>query len=153
MGMNFLEAIFERLRQTPSKPILQEIRGGELVPTTCGELLGNIGRARQVLTSAGLRPGDRCVLLGPNSSRWVALDLAIMAEGGIVVPLYSRQAPEELVSMMKDCSPTLACYADAGLRDAVTSRWPEAPPALLFDDVFGSPYPSRARERAVLFEP
>jgi long-chain acyl-CoA synthetase len=153
MGMNFLEAIFERLRQTPSKPILQEIRGGELVPTTCGELLGNIGRARQVLTSAGLRPGDRCVLLGPNSGRWVALDLAIMAEGGIGVPLYSRQAPEELASMMKDCSPTVACYADADLRGAVTSRWPEAPPALLFDEVFGTPYPSRAREQAALFEP
>ena len=34
-----------------------------------------------------LKKGDRCALLAPNSIRWVALDLALMAEGIIVVPL------------------------------------------------------------------
>jgi long-chain acyl-CoA synthetase len=76
------------------------------------------------------------VLLAPNSSRWVALDLAIMAEGAIVVPLYSRQAPEELVSMMKDCSPSLICCSDQPLRDSVLSRWSRAPRVLLFDKIF-----------------
>ncbi len=33
------------------------------------------------------------------------MDLAIMAEGLTVVPLYARQAPEELVAMMQDCWP------------------------------------------------
>ena len=47
--------------------------------------------------SAGLNPGDRCILLGANSIRWAALDLAIMAEGLVRVPMYTRQAPVEVL--------------------------------------------------------
>ena len=60
-----------------------------------------------------------------------------MAEGLIVVPLYARQAPAELVAMMKDCSPALICCGDAALRDGIVENWPEAPPQVLFEDVFG----------------
>ena len=134
--MNFLQKIFENLALLPAKPILQEVRDGQLVSTSGSELLEHIVQARRYLTLAGLRPGQRCVLLAPNSSRWVALDLAIMAEGAIVVPLYSRQAPEELVSMMKDCSPSLICCSDQQLRDSVLSRWSKAPRVLLFDKIF-----------------
>ncbi len=65
------------------------------------------------------------------------MDLAIMAEGLIVAPLYSRQAPPELVAMMKECSPSLICCGDAALRDGILQHWPEAPPGVLFDDILG----------------
>src|SRR5208282_3223304 len=68
--------------------------------------------------------------------RWVAMDLALMAEGLIVVPLYSRQAPAELVAMMKDCTPSLVCCGDAVLRDGIAQIWAETPPQVLFDEVF-----------------
>jgi long-chain acyl-CoA synthetase len=64
------------------------------------------------------------------------MDLAIMAEGFIVVPLYSRQAPAELVAMMKDSTPSLVCCGDASLRDAMAQSWPEAPPQFLFEEIF-----------------
>jgi long-chain acyl-CoA synthetase len=83
-----------------------------------------------------LKAGDRCALLAANSIDWVAMDLAIMAEGLIVVPLYSRQEPAELVSMMKDCSPSLICCGDAALRDAIVKEWPEAPEQVLFGKIF-----------------
>ena len=59
-----------------------------------------------------------------------------MAEGLIVVPLYARQAPSELVTMMKDCSPALICCGDAALRDGIAESWPEAPPQSLLDEIF-----------------
>jgi long-chain acyl-CoA synthetase len=75
-------------------------------------------------------------LLAANSIRWVATDLALMAEGLIVVPLYSRQAPAELVAMMKDCTPALVCCGDAALRDGIAQSWADAPPLVLFDVIF-----------------
>jgi long-chain acyl-CoA synthetase len=66
----------------------------------------------------------------------VAMDLALMAEGMIVVPLYSRQAPAELVAMMRDSTPSLVCCGDAALRDEIARNWPEAPPRFLFDEIF-----------------
>lgn len=135
--MNFLEDIFQRLARTPERTVLQEVRDGRIVAKTCGDLLTLIQSARGFLRKAGLRKGDRCALLAPNSIRWTALDLAIMAEGIIVVPLYARQEPSELAGMMRDCSPSLLCCGDAALREGITQNWPEAPRTCLFDEVFG----------------
>jgi long-chain acyl-CoA synthetase len=99
-------------------------------------LLKRISQARSYLVSRNLKRGDRCALLAANGIDWIAVDLAIMAEGLIVVPLYSRQAPAELVSMMKDCSPSLICCGDAALRDSIVQHWPEAPPQALFEEIF-----------------
>jgi long-chain acyl-CoA synthetase len=137
--MSFLYDIFNQLKSSSDTRLLQEIRDGEIKAATGGELLELARRARAFLASKGLRKGDRCALLAPNSIEWVAMDLAIMAEGLIVVPLYARQAPAELLAMMKDCSPSLICCGDTALRDAITQHWQGAPPRFLFDEIFTGP--------------
>jgi long-chain acyl-CoA synthetase len=136
--MTFLDNILAQL-ETRNTPLLEELRDGRTSSVTGPELLEKIRQARAFLASRGLRKGDRCALFAPNGIAWVAMDLAIMAEGLTVVPLYSRQAPAELVAMMKDCSPALICCGDATLRDGITQIWPEAPPQFLFDDIFSTP--------------
>jgi long-chain acyl-CoA synthetase len=133
---SFIEEIFSQLQQAANTRILAEIRDGQVTGVTGGELLDLIRRARTFIASRGLQKGDRCGLLAANSIHWVAMDLALMAEGLIVVPLYSRQAPAELIAMMKDCTPSLICCGDAALRDEIEQAWAEAPPQVLFDDVF-----------------
>ena len=117
--MSFLDDIFAQLEEAGERAILQELRGEDTQQAPSAQsgrdLLGAIAEARAFLAARGLKKGDRCALLAHNSIRWVAMDLAIMAEGLIVVPLYARQAPAELVAMMKDCSPALICCGDAGL--------------------------------------
>src|SRR5690242_9695688 len=100
--MTCLEDILGRLEKA-KLPVLAEIRDGEIIAVTGPELLAKIGRARAALQKLRLKKGERCALLAQNSIHWVAMDLAIMAEGLIVVPLYARQAPVKLVGMMKDC--------------------------------------------------
>jgi long-chain acyl-CoA synthetase len=134
--MPFVGEIFSQLKTAAETVILQEIRDGQVTGVTGGALLELIREARTFLASKGLKKGDRCGLLAPNSIRWVAMDLAIMAEGLIAVPLYSRQAPAELVTMMKDCTPSLVCCGDAALRDRIEQIWPDAPPHFLFDEIF-----------------
>jgi long-chain acyl-CoA synthetase len=131
----FLENIFNQLKQADSRVVLREIHGEEFVSVTGRELLEQVGRVRAFLRSSGVQPGDRCVLLAPNSIRWVAFDLAMMADGAIAVPLYSRQAPGELASMMKDCQPRLVFVGDAAMGDALAQAWREAPPRILLDQV------------------
>jgi long-chain acyl-CoA synthetase len=132
----FIGDILSQLQGAADTRILAEIRDGEITGVTGGELLELVRKARTFIASRGLRKGDRCGLLAANSIRWVAMDLALMAEGLIVVPLYSRQAPAELVAMMKDCSPSLVCCGDTALRDAIAHTWSEAPPQFLFDEIF-----------------
>ena len=134
--MNFLENIFARLDKANDITVLEEIRDGKSTPVTASELLNLVGQARAFVASRGLKKGDRCALLAHNGIQWVALDMALMAEGVIVVPLYARQAAAELVAMMKDCSPALICCGDSGLRDGILQEWRQAPPQYLFDEIF-----------------
>ena len=132
----FIGEIFSQLQAAADTRILAEIRDGEVTGATGGELLELVRKARTFIASKGLKKGARCGLLAANSICWVAMDFALMAEGLIVVPLYSRQAPGELVAMMKDCTPSLVCCGDAALRDGITQSWMEAPPQFLFDEIF-----------------
>src|SRR5579864_9203628 len=134
--MSFLDQIFARLESPANETILTELRDTGLVTVTGRDLLAMVAQARAFLSTKNLKTGGRCALLASNSIQWIALDLAIMAEGLIAVPLYSRQASSEIVAMMKDCSPSLICCGDAALRDAVVQNWPEAPPQALFDEIF-----------------
>lgn len=134
--MPFVGEIFSQLKTAADTTVLQEIRDGTVTGVTGTQLLELIARARMFLVSRGLKKGDRCGLLASNSIRWIALDLAATAEGLIVVPLYYRQAPSELVAMMKDSSPSLVCCGDAALRSGIQQAWTDAPPQFLFDEVF-----------------
>src|SRR5712664_1539873 len=144
---NFLEAIFAQLQRSAGRVVLREIHGEQFVSVTGGELLEHVCRVRAYLRTAGVRPGDRCALLAPNSIRWVAFDLALMAEGLIVVPLYARQSPAELAAMMKDSVPKLFLVSDAALGDAAMRAWTgdssSAPCRVLFDEVLQPPTPAQ----------
>jgi long-chain acyl-CoA synthetase len=143
--LNFLEKIFFQLQRSAGRVVLREIRGDQFVSFTGRELLDQVQLVRAYLRGAGLQPGDRCALLAPNSMHWIAFDLALMAEGVIAVPLYSRQAPADLAAMMKDCLPRLLFVGDASLGEAVAQAWaPDgspAPPRILLDEVLGKPSP------------
>ncbi len=134
--MHFLVSIFDRLRHSSEDPVLRQIDKGKLLPSNGRQVLGLVQAARSFLLDAGLKKGDRCALLAENDVRWAAVDLAAMAEGIIVVPLYSRQAPNELAAMMRDCTPSLVVCGRAALRDRVMQVWPQMPRAVLFEEIF-----------------
>ena len=132
---NFLESIFAQLKRADDRVVLREIRGETFVSVTGRELLAQVQRGRSYVRKFGLLPGDRCALLGVNSIHWVAVDLALMAEGVVVVPLYSRQASAELVSMMKDCEPSLLIAGGDELRDGSMQSWSDRPHRVVMEEV------------------
>jgi long-chain acyl-CoA synthetase len=133
--MPFVGEIFSQLKATADTVVLREIHDGQTMGVTGSEFLELIRKARTFLAAQGLKRGDRCGLLAANSIRWMAIDLAAMAEGLIVVPLYFRQAPAELIAMMKDSMPSLVCCGDTALREGIRQNWPDAPPHFLFDEI------------------
>ena len=138
--VNFLEHIFEQLHSGGGRVVLREIHGEQFVSASGNELLDQIGQARANIRSAGLQRGERCALLAPNSIRWAVMDLALMAEGLVVVPLYHRQAPAELAAMMRDCEAKLLIANDEALAQSVLQNLsgdPDGRPMCIrFDEVF-----------------
>ena len=134
--MNFLFKILKRLHDTPDAIVLQEIRGTEIVKASGKDLSMLMTKAAVFIRACGLKKGDRCALLGPNSIRWVAADLALMAEGVIVVPLYVRQAPAELAAMVRDSGASRILCENQELCDALRNAGADTPPISLFEEVF-----------------
>ncbi len=148
--MNFLETIYQNLHQLEDRPILREIHDQQSVDISAADLALQLRRARTFIAAQGICPGERVALLAPNSARWIAIELAILAEGAIVVPLYSRQSPQELAKMLADCQPQLLLIGDATLEQAIRAAWSTPSAIALVDDVFGAeptqaePYPISA---------
>jgi long-chain acyl-CoA synthetase len=144
---DFLESIFGQLQRGAERVVLREIHGEQFVSITGRELLDQVRHVRAYLRNTGLCPGDRCALLAPNSIRWAVFDLALMAEGLIVVPLYARQSPAELAAMIKDSEPKLLLASDAGLADLAMQAWTSgastAPDRVLFDEVLQQSVPAQ----------
>jgi long-chain acyl-CoA synthetase len=137
--VTFLQNIFARLADSPGSTVIEEMRPEGRVSVTAGALLERVAVARAFLAAAGLRKGDRCALLSANSIHWVALDLAAMADGIIVVPLYARQAPVELAAMIRDCQPAMVCCGDADLQRNLLAAWPGgAPRTVVLEEIFAS---------------
>ncbi|HSE99187.1 MAG TPA: AMP-binding protein [Blastocatellia bacterium] len=137
--MNFIENIYRRLAKSSDKTVLEEVRDDSVVRVQGSVLAGWVKNARAFIRREGLKKGDRCALLANNSLMWAAVDLALMGEGVIVVPLYARQAPAELAGMMRDCSPRLLICGDETLADSIKDVWKDHPPIRLINEAVRSP--------------
>jgi long-chain acyl-CoA synthetase len=120
---DFLENIFGQLEHSADRVVLREVRGEDFVGVTGRELLEQVHHVRAFLRDSELQPGDRCGLLAANSIAWAVFDLALMAEGLIVVPLYSRQAPAEICAMLQDCQARLLLVGDQASGEAIARAW------------------------------
>jgi long-chain acyl-CoA synthetase len=134
--MTFLARIYEQLSQRADQPVIQEVRDGKIRAATGEQFIKLIQQARFFFAARGLKPGDRCALIAANSIQWAAADIAMMAEGLIVVPLYVRQAPSELVTMLRDSMPARIVCPEPGLAAEIKKLWPEAPKISLLESVF-----------------
>jgi long-chain acyl-CoA synthetase len=147
---NFLQNIFSRLQAAPDRIVLREVRGEEFVTVTAGELLALVETARQFFRVRQIPPGERCGLIAANSIHWIAADLALMAEGIVVVPLYHRQTAGELSGMLTDCEPRLVLTGDDEGPKALVAAWPEIPSPVSLAQIFSGrtdqPAPSPIRE-------
>lgn len=134
--MSFLFKILKRLHDTPDATVLQEIRGAKIAKASGKDLSMLMTQAAVFIRGRGFKKGDRCALLGSNSIRWVAADLALMANGVIVVPLYVRQAPAELAMMVRDSGASRILCENQELCDALRNADRDMPPISLFEEVF-----------------
>jgi long-chain acyl-CoA synthetase len=135
---NFLHNIFDNLQHSADRVVLREVHADQFLSKSGSELLHMVETARQWLRSKEIQPGEHCGLIAANSIQWIAMDLALMAEGIVVVPLYHRQTAAELVAMLKDCQPRFVLTGDQQVADALASAWPDSPQPVPLSEIFSS---------------
>lgn len=139
--MSFVDAIFEQLERSPDAPAISWSTPTGVQSWSRRELLEHAAAARRFLERFKLAAGDRVVVVAPNSPTWIALDLALLSEGVLSVPLYARQTPDEIAHVIRDATPRLVVAGAAlmpALRDKVSARGDNVtpPPLLSLEEIF-----------------
>src|SRR5215472_18878770 len=79
---------FARHLATPDKVLYRHFDAERWTDVSVAELSALIGRWQAALRTQGIAAGDRIAVCLRNGVNWVALDLAALGLGIVVVPLY-----------------------------------------------------------------
>jgi len=88
-------------------------RGGEWSSVTYGEVNDVVHEIALGLLDLGLAPGDRVALLANTRPEWTYCDFAIASAGGVVVPVYPTNSPEECGWVAGDSESRVVICEDA----------------------------------------
>ena len=86
---------------------------GEWKPITAAEAYGRVRALAARLSHWGVVKGDRVAIISENRWEWPVTDFAVLALGGVDVPLYMTLTPEQVGYMLRD----------SGAKVAVVSTW------------------------------
>ncbi|MGK5640883.1 AMP-dependent synthetase/ligase [Streptomyces sp. URMC 126] len=84
-------------------------------PTDVGyeELRDTVRTVGRALLTLGVRPGDRVAVLARTRPEWTYVQLAALAAGAVVVPVYPTAGDEELAWVLSDSAASVAVAEDA----------------------------------------
>ena len=94
--------ILEAVTRHRKPDTVNEKRGGEWVHVSGEEFARRVRHIALGLADLGVQPGDRVGLISENRPEWSIVDLAILSAGGVVVPLYTTQAPDQIRFILED---------------------------------------------------
>src|SRR5580704_4499647 len=75
------------------------------------ELHLQVERTAAALAACGISPGDRVLLMSPNSDAFVIAAYAVLRAGAILVPANPRNAPPEVAHLVTDSGASAVLYA------------------------------------------
>jgi long-chain acyl-CoA synthetase len=105
------------------------------------ELEARVTRLAAALAAAGLQAGDRVAILSENRPEWTIVDYAVLAMGGIVVPVYSTLPANQVAYILENCA-ARAVFASTPEQVAKVAEIRGGLPALervvAFDDPAGA---------------
>jgi long-chain acyl-CoA synthetase len=134
--MSFIDQMHANLSAAEKRALIVEVQRERLVEIHGATLKKWVEAARGLLAARGVAPGDRVALIAHNSGRWAAADLAALGAGTIVVPMYERQASNELAGMLENCGAKLVIVEHDKLKQEIEAAWPKHSEVVTFDSLF-----------------
>lgn len=136
---NLVSMFFEQAEQGGNAPFLWAKRDGRYISQSWAQTASQVSELARGLTSLGIEPGDRVLLVSENRPEWLIADVAIMAAGAITVPGYvtnteadhrylieNSGAKAAIVSRTKLLERVLGAAVKAGsMSDIITMEKPE----------------------------
>jgi len=92
---------------------------GTYVPMSSQEFYDRIRRISLGLRALGFGPGDKLALLSESRPEWIMTDFAVLAAGGITVPIYPTLTAEQIRYIIDDSETKIVVCSTPELRAKV----------------------------------
>jgi long-chain acyl-CoA synthetase len=116
-GRNLIELFETAAAKGGDKPFLWAKQDGRYAPWSWQEVARQVQLLAKALRAKGLAPGDRVLIVSENRPEWAIADLAIVTAGGITVPAYTTNTPDDHAHLLQDSGARMAVVAHERLAE------------------------------------
>lgn len=102
---------FERVQRTPDRLAYRyyDESSEAWQDLSWGEAGAQVARWQAALASEDLQPGDRVAIMMANCPEWMMCDQASLANGLVVVPLYTQDRAENMAYILQNAGAKVLC--------------------------------------------
>jgi len=119
---------FQQHISAPDKALYRHFDGGDWRDVNVGEIAALVGRWQAALAALGFIAGDRVAICLKNGIDWVALDLAALGLGLVVVPLYVDDNPDNIAWCIANAEARLLVVESTKMASALERTGSVLPP-------------------------
>lgn len=132
---NLVRLFLDRARELADRPAVHFRHGKEYLHRSWSQLADDVGRTALALQKLGVQHGDRVLLISPNRYEWVVADMAILAAGGINVPVHISLSGPQMAWQLKNCEANVVIASGPPLAGLLAPHLADLKPTLLsFDE-------------------
>ena len=106
-----------RVQESGGRPAFRYKTGGAWTMMTWAEADVAAREIAAGLVAQGVVPGDRICLLSQTRLEWLLCDIGILLAGGVTVPIYASNTPEQCEFIIRDCGAKMVIVEDAAQID------------------------------------
>jgi long-chain acyl-CoA synthetase len=114
---HLVQPIIAHAQQRPQAPLLAYRDGDRFVDVTCIQVWERVRALAKGLIALGVEPGQRVALMSSTRIEWTLLDYAILAAGGVTVPIYETSSAEQVEWILSDSGAVAAFFETPQLRE------------------------------------
>ncbi len=131
--MNNLANLLKQKLEVPQKPLYREFVDGAWRLFTAQDIAGMAARWQQAFRNQGFEKGDRIALCLKNGATWVAIDMAALGMGLVVVPLYVNDNAANIAWCVAGSEARLLVLENARMLDALRRTDRHLPPIVCIE--------------------
>ncbi|GAA1837164.1 long-chain fatty acid--CoA ligase [Pseudonocardia ailaonensis] len=111
---NLLDAVYANAAEHAGEVLVRIQEGSEWRGVTAAEFATRVTDVARGLIARGVEPGDRVALLSRTRFEWTLVDYAIVAVGGVTVPIYETSSASQIEWILTDSAAVGIVVENAG---------------------------------------
>ena len=100
----------------PHAPLLSYRDGDRFIDLTTSDVWNRVRALAKGLIAIGIEPKQRVSIMSHTRLEWVLMDYAILAAGGVTVPIYETSSAEQIEWIISDSGARAVVFEDTALK-------------------------------------